>query len=75
MKFASTRVVNGKAEFELPDIEEGSEVSGLFFNRTLVRVTDEERQMLLESLDSGLVDDGRDALAVVEELIAGGRRD
>lgn len=74
VKVTSARVVNGKIELDVPEAVDGSTIQAVILNQVPYRLTDEEREMLAESIASGEVDDGRDAFEALDALIKAGTR-
>ena len=64
---ATGRVTNGKVEVEVPGMAEGAEVTAWITDQMPVRLSAEERAALLESLASGIVEDGRDAADALDD--------
>ena len=68
MRIVSTRAMNGKVEIDVPDAVDGEQIHAILFDEAAVRLTQEERSLLLESIASGEVDDGLDALEALDAI-------
>lgn len=68
-EIAIGKVKNGKIILKAGRYKEGSAIRAFLFQDVPVRLTEEEREMLLLSIASGVVDDGKDASEVLEEIV------
>jgi hypothetical protein len=68
MKVVSGRASNGKVAFEVPEAAEGEEVTAVILEEESVALSPEEKKLLLESIASGEVDDGLDALEALDAM-------
>jgi len=68
-EIAIGKVKNGKVVLKAGRHKEGTAIRAFLFEDVPVRVTEEQREWLLLSIASGVVDDGKDASEVLDEII------
>lgn len=66
MKVVSGRALNGRVELDIPEAVDGEQVTAVILEDDPVTPSPEEKQLLLESISSGEVDDGLDALEALD---------